>query len=132
VSIEYSLRPCIEILICSVSSSSSITFAYMAKFHSSKYRSQAIMLSSSIFGAIGILLPVCGYFIINLDWSIYIPFLELLYKPWRLYVLYCALPSLISLICLIWLPESPKFIYNIVSYFFVIFIPLLEFKLVGR
>jgi TRAP-type C4-dicarboxylate transport system permease small subunit len=92
----------------------------MAEFHSDEYRSQAIMLSSSIYGAIGIVLPIGGYYIVNLDWSIYIPFLDLLYKPWRLHVLYCALPSLICLIALIWLPESPKFIYNTVSYYHIL------------
>lgn len=70
-------------------------------------------MSSSIYGAIGILLPLSAYFIVNQDWRFYIPVIDIVFKPWRSFVLFCGLPSLISVLCLIWLPESPKFLYSI-------------------
>jgi hypothetical protein len=78
-----------------------------------------MMISSSIYGAIGTLLPFLAYLIVNLDFSFYIPFLDLVYRPWRLYVLYCAMPSFISAVVLLWMPESPKFVYNTVMLFWI-------------
>jgi hypothetical protein len=69
-------------------------------------------MSSSIYGVIGILLPFSAWIIVNLEWSFYIPLLNLLFKPWRLFVLFCGLPALIGSIGLYFLPESPKFVYN--------------------
>lgn len=69
-------------------------------------------MSSSVFGAVGILLPFAAWIIINLEWSFYIPVLDVVFEPWRLFVLFCGSPSLIGVICLYFLPESPKFVYN--------------------
>lgn len=39
----------------------------------------------------------------------YVPFFDITYKPWRLFMFVCAIPSIISFLALIILPESPKF-----------------------
>jgi hypothetical protein len=75
------------------------------------------MIASSIYGGIGILLPFCAALIVNQDWSFYIPYIDVLFKPWRSFVLFCGLPSLITVLFLLWLPESPKFIYANVTVF---------------
>lgn len=49
---------------------------------------------------------------INQDWFLHIPFMDILYKPWRLFILICGLPSLISGLALIKMPESPKFLLS--------------------
>ena len=47
---------------------------------------------------------------INQDWQLQIPFIDLNYRPWRLFLVVSALPSLLSAVLLFFLPESPKFI----------------------
>lgn len=47
---------------------------------------------------------------INQDWSFQISFIDLTYKPWRLFFIVCGLPSLLSAVALLYLPESPKFV----------------------
>lgn len=49
---------------------------------------------------------------IDQDWYFYVPIIDILYKPWRLFILICGLPSLFSGLALIKMPESPKFILS--------------------
>lgn len=45
--------------------------------------------------------------------SIYIPFLDIKYNAWRIYLLMCSVPSLISaILIIIFIPESPKFKFS--------------------
>lgn len=87
----------------------------MAEFHSEKYRSLSIMLSSSVTGIVGLFLPLGAFLIVNEEWSFYIPYIDLTFRAWRLYVLFLALPTVITIVCLKFLPESPKFVYNTVK-----------------
>lgn len=66
------------------------------------------MAASFIFG-IGCLLMPAFAMVINLQLNFFIPFTETPYKPWRIYVLICGLPSLLSWLALLKFPESPKF-----------------------
>lgn len=60
---------------------------------------------------IGCMSPTAlAWLIINGDWSFYIPVIGTLYKPWRLYMLTCGVPSLICSLALLKFPESPKFL----------------------
>lgn len=63
-------------------------------------------------GTGAILLPGLAWIIINQEWSFYIPVIGTLYKPWRLFVLTCGIPSLICSLALIKLPETPKFVFG--------------------
>jgi hypothetical protein len=75
------------------------------------------MMGSTIFGAIGLMLPASAWLIINQDWSFDIPLIGIVFKPWRLFVLYLGLPSLIGAIALMFCPETPKFVYSAVGYY---------------
>lgn len=57
-------------------------------------------------------LPLIAMLIINQEWIITIDFMNMEYKPWRLFVLSCGSLSLISGLCFVFLPESPKFVYT--------------------
>lgn len=63
-------------------------------------------------GTGAILLPGLAWIIINQEWSFYIPVIGTLYKPWRLFVVACGIPSLICSLALIKLPETPKFMFG--------------------
>ena len=50
---------------------------------------------------------------LNQQWSYHIDFLGITYKPWRLFLLICGIPSLICTLVLIFLiPESPKYSFS--------------------
>lgn len=46
----------------------------------------------------------------NQEWEFEIPILDITYKPWRLFIVVCSLPGLLSFLILCFLPESPKFV----------------------
>lgn len=59
------------------------------------------------------LLPTIGLAIVNQEWSFYIDFLGITYKPWRLFLFVCALPNLACALILIFvIPESPKYVFS--------------------
>lgn len=97
---------------CFIAGSTGTIYAYMGEFIDSKSRSNSIMISSTIYGVGCISLPFMALWLINGEWRFDMPFLPFIFKPWRLFVLICAVPSLISGIFACFLPESPKFTYH--------------------
>lgn len=67
------------------------------------------MGAATIFSSLCMFLPLAAWAVINQDWQFQIPLIDLTYKPWRLYIVVCAIPGLTSAIALLFLPESPKF-----------------------
>ncbi|KAG5667892.1 hypothetical protein PVAND_015858 [Polypedilum vanderplanki] len=95
-----------------ISGSTSIIFAYLGEFLGDKNRSRSMMVSSVIFGACCLALPVMAWLIINQKWQFFIPLLGVTYKPWRFFLLACGFPSLFCGISLFFFPESPKFTFS--------------------
>lgn len=93
----------------SISGSSAIVYAYLGEFHDNRQRGRAIMGAALIFGIFCILLPVIAWLVINQEWQFYVPIFDINFKSWRFFLIVCGLPSLVSYIALIFLPESPKF-----------------------
>lgn len=60
-----------------------------------------------------LLLPTIALATINYEWTFDINFLHVTFKPWRLYLIICSIPSLCGALVLIFvLPESPKFTFS--------------------
>ncbi|XP_001849178.2 synaptic vesicle glycoprotein 2B [Culex quinquefasciatus] len=95
-----------------ISGSSATIFAYLGEYHTSQYGSRSIMGASAVFGLGGLLLPGVAFVVINQTWQVTIPFVEIVYRPWRLFLVVCGLPSLFSAIALLGVPESPKFVFS--------------------
>ena len=70
------------------------------------------MGASFVFGVTCIALPCLAWLVINSEFSVYIPYLDLIYKPWRLFLIVCGLPSIICFMVIYFLPESPKFVLS--------------------
>lgn len=68
------------------------------------------MWASVIFGITCVMLPLIAWICINQEWQFYIPVIDVVYKPWRMYLVVCGIPSLICAISIFYMPESPKFI----------------------
>lgn len=68
-------------------------------------------MSCSILFAISCnLLSLLVWAILDHEWQFDIPLIGITYKPWRLFIVVCGLPSLLSFLILCFLPESPKFV----------------------
>lgn len=56
--------------------------------------------------------PIFASIIINQDWILYIKGLDLIFKPWRLFLIVCGMPSVICGLVMVFMPESPKFTFS--------------------
>lgn len=70
------------------------------------------MGASAVFGIGGLLLPGVAFIVINQTWQLSLPLVNIVYRPWRLFLVVCGLPSLISALALLGIPESPKFVFS--------------------
>ncbi|XP_055844741.1 synaptic vesicle glycoprotein 2A-like [Episyrphus balteatus] len=70
------------------------------------------MAASSIFSITAMLLPILAWGIINQSWSISLPFIGIVYKPWRLLILVCGSIGLFAGLIMMLFPESPKFLLS--------------------
>jgi MFS transporter, VNT family, synaptic vesicle glycoprotein 2 len=95
-----------------ISGPSATIYAYLGEYHNVRNRSRAIMGASFVFGIGCISLPLIAYLVINQEWEFVLPYLDIEYKPWRLFIVVCAMPSLLSGLVLTCLPESPKFLLS--------------------
>lgn len=68
------------------------------------------MYASVIYGLVCILLPGIAWLVINQSWEFQIPLIDKPYKPWKLFLVVCGLPSLLCSFIFVFLPESPKFV----------------------
>ena len=58
-----------------------------------------------------LIIKATAWYILPQTWSL--PIYEgLIFRPWRLLFLIYAIPGLIGVICLCFLPESPKFLLS--------------------
>lgn len=115
----------------SISGPSATTYAYLGEFHCLKQRSKVMMLGKTIawlnyrlysnglllvgsftFGFFCFWNPFFAWVIINQEWTIYFEAFGLLFKPWRLFMIVCGIPSVLSGLIMIFMPESPKFTFS--------------------
>ncbi|XP_037932061.1 synaptic vesicle glycoprotein 2B-like [Teleopsis dalmanni] len=95
---------------CALAAPASIAYSYLGEFHDQKYRNRAILSASFITAFLVIFFPIYAWAFINMKWKIYIPILNIMYKPWRLYIMVCGFTGLMCGIGLTFLPESPKYL----------------------
>lgn len=56
--------------------------------------------------------PVIAAGVINQKWIIYVPFFNVNFTSWRLFIVLGSLPGLIGAIAFLYLPESPKYLFS--------------------
>lgn len=119
----------------SISGPSATTFAYLGEFHCLKDRSKVMMLGElcrklsefsfffnlwkflSLLGSFMYAIftywnPIFAWIIINQDWTFYIETIDLVFRPWRLFLIVCAVPSVLCGCVMLFMPESPKFTFS--------------------
>lgn len=70
------------------------------------------MAASFVYGIMCNYMPILGLGVLNQSFHFTIPLLNIVYKPWRFYLVACGLPSLLAAIALFFFPESPKFTFS--------------------
>ncbi|XP_055298707.1 synaptic vesicle glycoprotein 2B-like [Sitodiplosis mosellana] len=93
-----------------MSGSAANIFAYLGEFHNNSKRGHALIGSTVIYSGLCMIIPLTAYSVINQDWQFQIPFIDVNYRPWRLFMVVCGTPGLVSALLLFFLPESPKFV----------------------
>lgn len=71
------------------------------------------MCASIIFGLGCLLMPIFAMVIINEEWTVFVPILNIPFHPWRLYMIVCAIPGLVCGFAFYFFPESPKFLMTV-------------------
>ncbi|TMW48986.1 hypothetical protein DOY81_005930 [Sarcophaga bullata] len=96
-----------------ISAGSATIFAYLGEFHCQKNRNKAILCGALISACSAVFFPIIAWIFINQEWELEIPFLSIIYKPWRLYFLVCGSSGLGLFLFLGHLPESPKYLLGV-------------------
>ncbi|XP_034233952.1 synaptic vesicle glycoprotein 2B-like isoform X2 [Thrips palmi] len=90
----------------------SVLFAYLAEVNDNEHRSMSIMMNGMGFAFAQILQPVLAYFLLPLTFRLELVPGVMELTSWRVFFLACAVPSLVSGLMFIALPESPKFLMS--------------------
>lgn len=103
-------KQCIA-FVFSVSGVQAATYSYIGEFHSNETRTKALSFVAMFMPACFVYLPLLAWAIIPLEWEFVLTD-DFKISPWRVYLLFSSLLNGINLICLIQLPESPKFLLS--------------------
>ncbi|XP_063923257.1 synaptic vesicle glycoprotein 2C-like isoform X2 [Zophobas morio] len=87
--------------------------AYLSEFHCSKYRSRVQLVRGTIISCGTMVLPLLAWAILPQKIVITLFNNSVVLRPWNLFLLVCAIPSLVSGIIFIFMPESPKFLMTV-------------------
>ncbi|KAG7310148.1 hypothetical protein JYU34_004701 [Plutella xylostella] len=93
-----------------ISGPSGVVYAYLGEFNSIRHRDKMVAFGAAFVGIGTVILPAISWLILPLDFSLPISFLGIQYRPWRLLVVACTVPYLLSCVFMLWAPESPKFL----------------------
>ncbi|KAG5683064.1 hypothetical protein PVAND_012370 [Polypedilum vanderplanki] len=90
-----------------------IIYAFLGEFHAEKNRARVLIVASVMYGIFCLINPINGILFLNQNtWNIHIPLIDLNYNAWRIFLLMCSVPCVISaLLMIFFVPESPKFTY---------------------
>lgn len=86
-----------------------VTFTYLAEFHSPKLRMKIVCYSGIFFTLSWLILPILAYLILPLSINISITS-TFQFTSWRLLLIVISIPEIITSVWLMKLPESPKFL----------------------
>ncbi|KAI8129156.1 Synaptic vesicle glycoprotein 2A, partial [Lucilia cuprina] len=88
-----------------------VLFTYLTELHGPKYRPRVLMALGMVQSLGTLILPMLAWAILSQDWD-FVLFESFNVHTWQIFLFVCGLPSLISGLLLILLPESPKFLMS--------------------
>lgn len=73
---------------------------------------KSLFAASVIYSISNLQTPIYGISILNQEWSFHIPVIDLVFRPWRLFLLLCGMSSVLcAIVMILYIPESPKFTF---------------------
>lgn len=102
----------IYIFVFSIGGPSAVVIGYLGEFHGNLLRSRVISWSATFVAIASLILPGAAWLLLPMEWAFVVPGLGIEWRPWRLLVIIYGAPSFISATCLLFFPESPKFLWT--------------------
>ncbi|XP_057666431.1 synaptic vesicle glycoprotein 2A-like [Diorhabda carinulata] len=93
-----------------IGGSSAIIYAFAGEFHDNRFRPKVVTWIATFVAFGNIYIPGMAWVILPQTWSINLPIIDVVFRPWRLLIIIYALPSLFFVILVFFLPESPKYL----------------------
>lgn len=95
----------------SVGGSIPVIFAYFSEFFSRKYRNPFIVVLAAFWTVGRLYASLLAWIIIPRDMRFKLGSMEI--NSWRIFLMLCVIPSVSSAIILIFMPESPGYLFNV-------------------
>ncbi|XP_065076355.1 synaptic vesicle glycoprotein 2B-like [Ochlerotatus camptorhynchus] len=87
-----------------------VLMAYLSEFHSLEHRSRVMILVGIYYSIANVLLPSLAWIIIPQEWGFTLFGGTFAIHTWQIFLAVCCVPSLLSGVLVMFLPESPKFL----------------------
>uniref|UniRef100_A0A1A9ZZ28 Major facilitator superfamily (MFS) profile domain-containing protein n=1 Tax=Glossina pallidipes TaxID=7398 RepID=A0A1A9ZZ28_GLOPL len=108
----YSLFVFLRFLVgACIAGASFITYAYLGEFYVTRHRPVVINYACLFVGLSVAYVPAVAWLVLSMDWSFAITE-TFQFRPWRLLILFNALPGFIAVLVMFALPESPKILMS--------------------
>ncbi|XP_055584683.1 synaptic vesicle glycoprotein 2C-like [Uranotaenia lowii] len=89
-----------------------VLMAYLSEFHSLEHRSRVMIMVGIFYSIANILLPSLAWVIIPQNWDFMLFGGNFVIHSWQIFLAVSCVPSLLSGILVLFLPESPKFLMS--------------------
>ncbi|XP_049535311.1 uncharacterized protein LOC125950949 isoform X1 [Anopheles darlingi] len=89
-----------------------VLMAYLSEFHSLEHRSRVMIVLGVFYSAANMLLPAMAWLIIPQSWDLDIGNGTFVIHSWQIFLAVSCLPGVLSGTCVLFLPESPKFLMS--------------------
>ncbi|XP_073819753.1 synaptic vesicle glycoprotein 2B-like [Musca autumnalis] len=93
-----------------VNGPSAVLITYLTELHAAQHRPRVLMILGIITSFGTLMLPLMAWLILPKDWEFAIRGFNV--HTWQIFLLFCGLPSFMSGVILLFLPESPKFLMS--------------------
>ncbi|XP_018564187.1 synaptic vesicle glycoprotein 2B [Anoplophora glabripennis] len=93
-----------------IGGSSAIIYAFAGEFHDDIFRPKVVSWIATFVALGNMYLPGLAWVVLPQNWSFEIPYINLLFRPWRLLAIIYSMPSLLAAFLIFFLPESPKYL----------------------
>ncbi|XP_026317974.1 synaptic vesicle glycoprotein 2C-like, partial [Hyposmocoma kahamanoa] len=108
---DWKVMLALKFIGCSFSTAGfNLTMTYLGECTGSKRRSKYLFIINSAELAAEFVFYTMAYLLLRLDFELFIPYLSISFRPWRLYALLLSVPLGLGTFLLLFLYESPKFL----------------------
>lgn len=89
-----------------------VLMSYLSEFHSLQHRSRVMIVVGIFYSIANVILPSLAWIIIPQQWGFTLFGGNFEIHTWQIFLAVCCIPSLLSGTCVMFFPESPKFLMS--------------------